>query len=505
MQIADNKRIARNTLFLYFRMILVMGVMLYTSRVILATLGEVDFGIYTIIGGIVILMSFMKSSMTTAVQRYMNYALGKGDRQYEQDIYSSSFRILGILMLITFFLLETGGLWFINNKLTIPSDKIWDANVVYQLSIACFVVNIFRVPLDALIMAHECMSFYAYVSILEVFLKFIIAISLLLVPVNKLVLYAFLVLIVTIIINVICHIYCYHKFSLAVFGRKNSQAIKDLTSFSGWNVLEAFSNIGYQQGTNIILNIFFGVSYNATTGISVQVKNATFNFIRNILVASNPQIFQTYSAGDYGACSNLILRISRLNYLLILLISIPLLFNMQYILELWLGELPPMCYEFCMLTVVFCLFDSLIGPLWTAAQAEGKIKKYQIITSSILLLNLPLTYFSYRMGAKPYSLLIVQIIIVIVSLVYRISHLVSIRLLLWKNYIFRVLLPISIVTTNSVIACWGVNCLFPNEGLDRIWLNTPFYIITTIIIICFIGLTRAERKTIFNYIIRLIK
>ncbi|MEE0979448.1 MAG: hypothetical protein UH625_08595 [Muribaculaceae bacterium] len=505
MQKSDNKRIAKNTLFLYFRMIVVLGVTLYTSRVVLQTLGVDDFGIYNIIGGIVILFSFMKSSVTTAVQRYLNYALGKDDERYEQDVYSSSFLILGSLTLLLVVLLETVGLWFVNSKLSIPPDRMSDANIVYQLSVLCFAISTFRIPLDALVMAHERMSFYAYISIFETILKLGIAFMLMLVPANKLILYASLVLAVTLIVNAVYHFYCHRNFPLRVSFKNNPKVVKELMSFSGWNVFGSVADIGYQQGTNIVLNIFYGVAFNASMGIANQVKNATFTFIRNILVAANPQIFKTHSAGMLAEFASLVLRMSKFAYLLVLLVALPLIFNMEYILELWLGDLPPMCYEFCVLTIIFCIFDSLVGPLWTAAQAEGHIKKYQIITSCILLMNLPLTYLAYHFGAEPYALLQIQIVIVIISLIYRVTYLSSLKLIKLADYVREVLMSSAATTVVTLSLCILINHLIPEAGFRRLLINTPLYVLISLLGIWFIGVNRSERKAITEFITKKIK
>ena len=505
MQKSDNKRIAKNTLFLYFRMMIVLGITLYTSRVGLQTLGVDDFGIYNIIGGIVILFSFMKSSVTTAVQRYLNYALGKEDIKYEQDVYSSTYIILGVLTVVLILLLETVGLWFVNYKLSIPDDRLYDANVVYQLSILCFAVNTFRIPLDALVMAHERMSFYAYISIIETILKLVIAFMLLFVPTNKLILYASLVLAVTVIVNLIYHIYCHINFPIKLTLHNNRAVTKELMSFSGWNVFGSVADIGYQQGTNIILNVFYGVAFNATMGIANQVKNATFTFIRNILVAANPQIFKTHSAGMYQEFSTLVLRMSKFAFMLVMLVSLPLIYNMEYILHLWLGDLPPMCREFCILTVIFCIFDSLIGPLWTAAQAEGHIKKYQIVTSSILLMNLPLTYIAYRFGANPYALLEIQIAIVIISLFYRVWYLNDLGLVKFSEYLKKVILPSAGTTVAMLLSVKLTNTFIPSEGLHRLLINTPIYIVTSMMSIWWIGMNGRERSSIISFITKKIK
>ncbi len=505
MASVDNKRIAKNTIYLYFRMILVMGVTLYTSRIVLKALGIDNFGIYNVVGGVVVLFSFLKGSITTAIQRYLNYALGRGDLDYEQKVFSTSVYILLFISLIIFIILETVGLWFINTQLTLPPDSQTETNIVYQLSILTFIFNIIRVPYDSLIMAHERMSFYAYISILEAVLKLAVAFMLLMFMTNKLILYAFLVLTVTILIDAIYLLYCKRRYSIRTFGFYDSNTRKELTSFSGWNIFGGIADMGYQQGTNIILNIFFGVAYNATMGITNQVKNAVFSFVRNLLTASNPQIFKLHASGDTAGFQKLILRVSKLAFFLFLFIAVPLIFNMNYILYLWLSEVPPMTALFCILTIIFCMIDSLIGPLWTAAQAYGSIKKYQILSSTILLLNLPFTYISYKLGQPPYSLLVIQCILVIVSLIYRVAFLSEKNLISIRDYSVQVIAPITIVVGIVFIGCHSINHFIPYDGLKRLLINTPLYVFITTLSIWFIGFSSIERSSITGMICNKLK
>lgn len=500
MSATDNKRIARNTVFLYFRMLLVMGISFYTSRVVLNTLGIDDFGIYNIVGGVVVLFSFMRGGITSAIQRYINYALGKNDHGYVQQIFISSFHILGWLSAILLVVLETAGLWFVNHKLSIPPGSMFATNVVYQLSILTFIAGVLRSPYESLIMAHERMSFYAYISIVEALLKLLIVFMLVIVSADKLILYASLTLVVTLVISLIFAIYNRIHFRLRVFGRYDRGIVRDLTSFSGWNIFGSIADIGYQQGTNVILNMFYGVAFNATMGIGNQVKNAVFSFVRNIVIAANPQIYKLYAAGQTDEFEHLVLRISKFAFFLFLCIAIPLIFNMEYILCLWLGDLPPKCSRFCVLIIIFCLIDTLTGPLWTAAQAQGDIRLYQIYTSAIMLLNLPLTYIFFRCGFAPEYLLYIQIAVVILTLIFRIFFLNHKKIIPASGYLRNVILPVSVVSAVSLALCLVINAAHPACGLGRLAVNTPLYLIGTMVAIWAVGLTSSERKLAASYL-----
>ncbi len=498
MATSRNKRIAKNTVFLYVRMLLIMVVTLYTSRIVLKVLGVEGFGLYNIVGSVVILFSFLRGSIVTAIQRYLNYYLGRYDGKKVGMTFCTSLYIMFGLSGILLVLLETVGLWFLNYQLSIPSELKYSANVVYQISIITFLVNIVRTPYDALIMAHERMSFYAYASIIEAVLKLLVVFLLLKVTYNKVVLYTWLILGVTVVMNVIYLIYTKRNFRVKAFGNSSKESFKELISFSGWNIFGGIADIGYQQGTNMILNIFFGVTLNATMGITNQVKNAVFSFVRNILVAANPQIYQLYSQGEIEKMQQLVLRISRFSFYMFLVVALPIMMNMEEILSLWLTVIPPDGVKFCILVLIFCLFDTLVGPLWTAAQAQGDIKTYQIISSCILLLNLPLTYLAFKLGLPAISLMIIQIGVVILSIIYRIFFLMDKNIINFTKYIKDVILPISGVVIIAVSLCSLINHYIDFIGIGGLIIAVSIYLMVCLLTCFAIGLSRNERQLIYK-------
>ena len=450
-QESNSKRIAKNTLLLYFRMILIMVVSLYTSRIILNELGVEDFGIYNLVAGVVILFSFLSNAMITATQRYLSIAIGKKDEKYIQAVFSTSLLSHFFLFFFIFLAAETIGLWLINAKLEIPADRMSATNFVYQLAILTTCVNIIRIPYNASIIANERMSFFAYVSIVETFLKLAVVWALAITPGDKLVIYSFLLLLVAIVIDIAYWYYC-QRFLLAnkFYLKTNKKLFVELTSFSVWNLFGGLADIGYKQGTNIILNLFWGVSINAVLGITNQIRNALVPFIGNLQLAVNPQMVKSYALGDYEYFKILVYRISKYSYFLMLIIVFPIIFNIDLILELWLKNPPKHTAIFAILTSVYCLVDSLTGPLWAAMQAGGKIKRFQMVTGICLLLNLPVSYLFLMYGYAPSVVLIIQIVITGFTVGVRVLFVKYYLQFSIRNYVREVIFPIVFVTALSL-------------------------------------------------------
>ena len=445
----NNKRIAKNTLMLYIRMIVIMLVTLYTSRVVINILGVVDYGIYNIVAGVVVLFSFFNSAMTTASQRFLSLTIGKGNKENIQKVFSASLISHLILSLIIVILAESAGLWFIKTQLTIPDTRTSAAAIIYHIAIVTTCVNILRVPFNALIISYEKMNFYAYISIIEVFLKLIIVWFLSLFSFDKLILYSILLLLVNVAINIAYVVYGIKNCHVTLCLNTDKKLLKEMTSFSGWNVFGAIADVGYKQGTNIILNIFYGVTLNAVMGITNQIRTSVYTFVSNFQVAANPQIIKSYAIKDIERFSLLVCGISKYSYYLMLLIAMPLILNMDFVLELWLRNPPEHSMNFAILILIFCLFDSLTGPLWTSMQASGKIKKYLLIISSSLLLNLPLTYIFLKFGYPPESMLVIQIFVNILTLIIRTFFIRKVNIG-FKKYFISVLIPIFLVSITSI-------------------------------------------------------
>ena len=502
---ADNKLIMKNTAFMAVRMLFSMGVSLYTSRVVLQQLGVVDFGIYTVIGGLALLMSFFTSALTAAIQRYMNVELALTKGRGMQQVFSACWGCIFVMIATFLVLAECGGLWFLHNELSIPPDRMADAGIVFQMSLVIVVLEMLRVPYNSLIIAHERMSFYAYNSILEVSLKLITAISLALAPGNKIIIYMWLLIGVAALINVSYILFCRRKMPDIHFSlRADRHQMITIGKFAGWNVLTSISDVAYQQGSAMILNIFYGVAFNASMGIANQVKTAVSSFTRSVQLAANPQIIKTFAAGQHTEFTALFMRISRVSFFLMLFLGMPILLNTEYILSIWLTVTPPMGVVFVRLMVIFCIFDSLTGPLWVSMQAAGRIASYQFVISSVWILSLPLTYFAFDRGLPSYWVLIIMISIVLLLLGVRVVFTSRYCKVSCATYLRGVSLPIAAVTVVATVipalAAWHIA-----HPLVRLLVTGSLWCVTMPAAVYLLGLTRQERAAANQFITKRLK
>lgn len=449
-QIENNKRIAKNTLFMYFRMLLTMVVSLYTSRVVLKTLGVQDFGIYNIVGGVVVLFTFINSAMSTGTQRHLSYELGKPEGNISK-VFSACLFIHISISIIIFILAETIGLWFLNTHMNLPSYRMGIVNWVYQFSILGCISNIIRIPYQASIIAHEKMSFYAYTGIVEVVLKLAIVFLLIVLPMDKLLVYSALMFCVITIITAWFILFNKNKFpEIKIIKVKDIILYKTIISFSGWTLFGSTANLGLHQGMNVIINIFYGVTVNAAIGIANQVNAAITHFVTGFQQALNPQLVKSEAQNDKARQLDLICKSSKLSYLILLLISIPIIFNIEYILELWLSEYPEHTPNICRLIILGALVECLSGPLWVTIFATGKIKTYQIIISIVLLLNIPVSLILGYYNQDVEIFFLARNFIYILGLCTRLYFLAKLIKFDIKSYFKRVILPV-IITTVLII------------------------------------------------------
>lgn len=414
----NNKRIAKNTFLLYIRMLFYLAVTLYTSRVILKVLGVDDFGIYNVVGGIITMFTFLNSAMAASTQRFLTFEIGK--KGNVNKIFSSSILIHRTIALIVVLLGETIGLWFVNTQLNIPSARMTAANWVYQCSILICAINIISLPYNAIIIAHEKMKAFAYISILETSLKLMTALVLPLFFLDKLIAYAWLLTGIAVIIRITYTQYCHRNFSeTKVKIGKDKKLLKEMTHFAGWSMVGNLALMAYTQGTNILLNIFFGPAVNAARGIAVQVQNAINSFCLNFQTALNPQITKSYAADELAYMHLLIVRSSKFTFFLLLILSLPVLIETKMLLTWWLGEVPDYTLNFVRIILIITMVDALSNPLIIAAQATGKIRTYQIVVGGILLCILPISYVALKLGAVPEAVFVVHFCIVCVAQVVR--------------------------------------------------------------------------------------
>lgn len=444
---SNNKRIAKNTLFLYFRMLLIMGVQLYTSRVVLRVLGVEDYGIYNIVGGIVVLFSFINGSMASATQRFLNYELGAGTTESVKRIFSMSLTTHILVALVMVVLAETVGLWFLNTQLNIPAARMGVANWVYQFSILTTCVSIIQVPYYASIVSYEKMSFFAYIAVFEAVLKLTVITILIYVGVDKLKIYAVLIFCVSILTFLIYKYYCGSKIPSAKYTLFwDKDLFRKLIAFSGWMLLGSAASVSSTQGVNFVLNMFCGVVVNAAMGICNNVNAAINGFVSNFQTAYMPQIVKLYAVGDIMALRKLLNQSSRFSFLLLFALACPIMMNIDFILNLWLGTFPAYTSIFCILILIYSLIDAMSKPVGLAIHATGNVKNYNIVMSLALSLNVILSYFFLKTGFMPYIVMVVNIFVGCICAIIRLLLARKYGVLKVTEYIKEVYVRIILVT-----------------------------------------------------------
>lgn len=494
--IANNKRIAKNTLLLYCRMLFMMLVSLYTSRVVLGILGVEDYGIYNVVGGVVAMFGFINGAMATSTQRYLTFELGRGDLQCLHKVFCTSIIIHALIALLIVFLAETVGLWFFYHKMIIPEARMEAAMWVYQFSILATVVMIMSVPYNATIIAHERMSAFAYISVIEVVLKLLIVYLLQVGSVDKLILYALLILVVQLGIRMVYGIYCSRHFQETRFRWFWEKTLfREMLAFAGWNLWGNCAGAAFTQGVNLLLNMFFGPVVNAARGIAVQVQAAISQFSINFQTAMNPQITKSYAVHEYGYMHGLIFRSSKFTFYLLLLLSLPVMLETDAILRLWLGTVPEYTVVFIRLMLCVTIIDSVANPLMVSALATGRVKLYQGVVGGILLSILPLSYIVLKLGGNPASVFVVHLCVCIVAFIVRLYIIQPMIRLSLADYGRRVIVPCLLVTLISLIVPCVVKELLP-EGILAFFIICLISLVSVLLTAYRFGLSVSERDFI---------
>lgn len=491
---ANNRRIAKNTFLLYIRMLFNMIVSLYTSRIVLNVLGIEDFGIYNVVGGIITMFTFLNSAMAASTQRFLTFEIGKNRSIHK--VFSSSIIIHRVIALAIFILGETIGLWFINSQLNIPDNRMQAANWVYQCSIIICIINIISLPYNATIIAYEKMQAFAYISIIETALKLIVILVLPLFSCDKLPIYTSLLLAVAIIIRISYTEYCHRTFpetKMKLY--KDKQLFKEMTNFASWSLVGNLALIAYTQGTNILLNIFFGPAINAARGIALQIQNAINSFCLNFQTALNPQITKSFATQDISYMHLLIVRSSKFSFYLLLILSLPVLIETNTIIRWWLGSIPEHVSNFARIILIIGMIDSISNPLIISAQATGKIRAYQITIGGILLCILPISYIALNWGAPPESVFIIHLGIACLAQVIRlliIRPMIGISL---RYYFNEVIMKIGSVFTLSLIFPIILRYILPTTWWSFILICFTCTC-STLLIIYQLGLSKQEKMFI---------
>ena len=495
----NNKKIAKNTLMLYFRMFFVMGISLYTSRIVLSSLGVVDFGIYNVVGGVVIMLSFLNTSMTSATQRFISFELGRGNSTELKRVFRMSVNTHFIIAIFIFILAETIGLWFLNTRMVIPVERMEAANWVFQFSIFSFMTTVIGIPYIAMITAHERMNVYAYVSIIEYTLKLIAALSLSWLAFDKLTIYAILFFCSSLIILTIYRFYC--KLSFPEISYKffwDNSLYKKLMNYTGWNIFGNLSLTTLGQGVNILLNLFIGPVANAAWAISFQLGNAVSSFSNSLRMAVNPQIVKSHAIGDDKNMKMLVFESARYSFYLLLLLVLPLLLETTTILRIWLNEVPDLTVIFCQLILINSLFQSFDTSFGMIFQAIGKVKENQLLSGGTYLLALPTSYLLLELGYQPQAVFYVQIVATILTAffvkIYLLRKLAEIGI---SEYLHRLAFPVLRVTMAAII----VPILFKtymSEGGIRFMVVVVISFISIFASVYYLDLSKEIREKIKN-------
>lgn len=499
---SNNKRIAKNTFYLYFRTILILVISLYTSRVILETLGVEDFGVYNVVGGVVSMFSVITGALSASISRYVTYELGKKGVTTDRlmTLFSTSMRILVALGFFIIVLGETVGLWFVKTQLNLPPERIVAALWIWQCVLLAFFINLISVPYNATIIAHEHMNAFAVISILDAVMKLLICYMLVFIGWDKLIVYAILHVSVALLIRIFYAAYCHRNFEECHYKRGNDRELmKEMMSFAGFSFLNNTANILNSQGLNILINIFFGVVLNAARGIATQVEGAILQLINNFTLAVNPQITKSYAAGEKKRMFHLICIGSKFAYYMLLFIAIPVFLETDYILKLWLKTVPDYTVVFLRLSIIGGMVKMLGNTGYTACMATGKIKNYSIWITSVGILAFPLTWIAFSLGAPAeYAYYVFIVVYIAVE---------AVRLILMKRmldfppimYIKEVLLYIFLVTPIAFII--PLLCLhLMDVGFVRLIIVTMASIISTAVIVYCLGLNKKERLYFVNSI-----
>lgn len=500
----NNKRIVKNTLYLYFRMVIVMLVTLYTSRVILMSLGVQDFGIYNLVFGVVAIFNVVNGALTDASQRFITFELGRGKNADVNIVFSHTIILHFLLAIAIVAIAESGGLWFMYNKLIIPEDRVAAAFWIFQFALASLFILIISVPYNALIIAHERMKAFAFISIIDVVAKLVAAFLLLIEgPYDKLIMYGFLMLISQIIQRILYTIYCRREFpSIRFHFYWNTQKIVELLKFATWTIYGNLAYIGTTQGISVLLGMFFLPVVNAARGIAVVVQGAVDSFVRSFQTAVNPQITKSYAAKEIEKTVNLVFNSSKYSFYLMLLPLVPLILETNYILHIWLTEVPDYTVAFVRYALVVSLFSTMRNPMEVAVKATGEIKHFELMVYTAKILTLPIGYAFLLYGHQPTTVFGIQTALEVIALLFGIKitskSLMTSHISFYKSVLARVLptLIIAFIAPSLLVVALP-------EGLLRLAAVIIVSILWTCFTICLIGISRDDRQYLFQSAIRI--
>ena len=491
---SDNSRIAKNTIFMYGRMAITMLVGLYTSRVVLRVLGVEDYGLYNVIGGIIALFTVLNNALINTTSRFITVSLAKEKALGTRQTFNMAFLMHCAVALFLIVIGETIGLWYLHHKLVIPVGREFAAEWLYQFTIIAAVLSTVNVPYNACIVAHEKINVFAILQVIDSVLKLGIVFVIQVAPYDKLIFYAVLMLLVTVFNFMFNYVYCHKKFEEVKFlFFWSRERFKEILKFIGWALVGNFSNMFYTQGINLMLNAFCGPAVNAARGIAVQVQGVVAQMANNVQTAINPQIIKTYSINDLDRMHMLICASSRFCYYLLLLFSLPIMLEANYILHLWLGVVPAHTVNFIRLTLMTVLLDAFINPMFTANLASGKLNIYYIPVSVVSVTFMFLTYFAIKYTLVPESTFLCYLAMVALGLVVRILVMRKQVQLKSSIYIKAAILPAMVVTLLAS-ALPVASHLLVRGNIARLFATLMASSISTVTVVFFAGITKQERQ-----------
>lgn len=496
---SKTKRIAKNTVVLYVRMIVVMLITLYSSRLVLQALGVDDFGLYGVVGGVVGLFTFFKRSMGKATQRFLNVEM-VADGGDLKKVFKVSWTIHLLLALVILICAETIGLWFLNAKVNIPLGREFAANIIYQTTIVSLCLSVIEVPFNADIIAHEKMTFFAVVSVLDAVLKLGIALLLLFANGDHLILYGVLLMIISIVNFSIYIIYCKKKYEEVSLGLCfDRERFKDILNFVSWTFIGQMAIVGCNQGNSILVNMFHSVAANAAMTVGTQVSSAVTSLSSNFQIAFNPQITKSYAEKDYNFLKYLVYTTSKISYCLLFVAALPIALNIDFVLDIWLDKVPDLSNIFCILFMANSIINALSAPLNFSVLASGRIKWFQIVTSVVYLSDLVILYFLFRLGFPPATAMWVKVSIMVVVLFVRLyfAHR-EVHSIDMRSFFSQVLVPLLVMSAGSIAIGLVLMPFFDN--LFKRILFTAVIVLANVLLVWFVALSKSQRESLVKTI-----
>ena len=491
--------IAKNTLFLYLRSFLVLVISLYTSRVILRVLGVVDYGIFNVVGGVIGMMAFLSQTMQATYQRFFNVAMGKGDHEKVKLLFRTSLSSQLIMALIVIALAETVGLWFVVNKLTIPAERMMAARWVYQVAVLSFIITMMSAPFGALITAYERMRVFALISVVDAVLRLIIVFLLMIIPYDSLIVYAVMLLMISILNLFLYALYCKRKIDTTDFRFYwEKRDLLPMFTFGGWSLMESLAQTMKSHGLNILLNLFFGPVVNAARGIAYQVLTAVNLFIQSFQTSFRPQLTKSYASGNNDYMARLYYSATKISYYLIFTLSLPILLETPYLLHLWLGDtVPQHTVLFTRLVLATAFVSAFANPTSAIAYATGKIKWFSIIVSGVNLMILPVAYLFLKKGYGPASAFVVSLVLTVLVQATRLLVTSRLTTLDITDYLRHVLLPTTVYSLLTPWLAFAMTQIMP-QGFARLLLTSFLSVSTSLLFVWLVGLDKEEKRWATN-------